>query len=117
MEVVESYFSRLDYFDTSSSYYSIMFAATTIFFAAFIVWFVGANGFAPPVPQVETLRKSWQELSNNSLKKSWDGLAPPFNHQSKRTADDWQQEQENVTHFCFLVHGHRGLSKVRLLLS
>ena len=36
-------------------------------------------------------------------------MAPPFT--IEHSNEDWNHEQEDVVHFCFLVHGHRGLSK------
>lgn len=100
-----------------SSYYSysnVMIAATTIALAFFLLWFVGANGFASLLnkQEVKSLRKSLED-HNNSIKRGWQDLAPPFNQQSSHETDEWKHEQEDVTHFCFLVHGHRGYSKVR----
>jgi len=94
-----------------------MIAATTIFLAFLLIYLVGADGFASilnrrKVMSTTSLRKGWEELSNNnSLKKGWEDLAPPFNQQ-RGTNDEWKHDREDVTHFCFLVHGHRGYSKV-----
>lgn len=106
-----------DYFTiTFFSYSNVMIAATTIVLAFLLIWLVGAKGFASLVnkQEVESIRKSLEALSNdNSIKRGWKDLAPPFNQQSSHTEKDWKHEQEDVTHFCFLVHGHRGYSKVR----
>ena len=85
-------------------------AVTTIFLAYLLVWAVGANGFL----QKQTPRVV--STSADALRKEWNGLAPPFNHEQSTHDDDdmdaWKDKQEDVTHFCFLVHGHRGYSKV-----
>jgi hypothetical protein len=44
----------------------------------------------------------------------WEGLAPPFRLKSDvETEDDdlLPDMDADITHFCFLIHGHRGLSK------
>lgn len=55
--------------------------------------------------------------SSSSLDNSfrwWEELAPPFRLKSNDTEqdDDLLPDMDaNITHFCFLIHGHRGLSK------
>jgi hypothetical protein len=43
----------------------------------------------------------------------WDDLSPPFAVvvDAEEVLLDDQDEAPHVTHFCFLIHGHRGLSK------
>jgi hypothetical protein len=91
----------------SLDYIHVIMTITTLFFAYFLVWAAGANGFVnQQMPRVVS--------TSALLRKEWDDLAPPFNR-GQSSDDDckdaWEDKQEDVTHFCFLVHGHRGYSK------
>lgn len=92
----------------SLDYIHVIMTITTLFFAYFLVWAAGANGFVnQQMPRVVS--------TSALLRKEWDDLAPPFNRGQSSDVDckdEWEDKQENVTHFCFLVHGHRGYSKV-----
>lgn len=102
--LLEAIIPVADYF----SFQTIMIATTTILLASLLVYLVGGFANNPDV----SLQKSWENLSSNSsLKKSWQDLAPPFNQESP-SQEEWNHTDQDVTHFCFLVHGHRGLSKV-----
>ena len=108
---IEAIYSSLSLSSLDS--YHIMIAATTISLAFLLVYFFGAEGFSSflgkqNLPQV---------VSTTSLQRRWEDLAPPFNvdRSTSEFQDAWEHEQEDVVHFCFLVHGHRGLSKVCFL--
>jgi hypothetical protein len=80
--------------------FAIMITSTALL-AFLVVWFVGADGFAAFFRRVKA-----PVLQSNSW---WDDLAPPF--AIEHPNDEWNHDQLDVVHFCFLVHGHRGLSK------
>lgn len=82
--------------------YSLAIMMTTTALLAFVlIWFVGADGFTTFLQRLKV-----PAMTSNSW---WDDLAPPFT--IEHSNEDWNHEQEDVVHFCFLVHGHRGLSR------
>lgn len=65
---------------------------------------------APPASTVSTNAKPKPSSLDNSLRGSiqwWEDLAPPFHDAS----EDYVDLDAEVTHFLFLLHGHRGFSK------
>ena len=87
-----------------------MMTATIALLVLALLCFVGAgDGFRSYFSR----QKLPRAISGNSM-QWWDDLAPPFAmEQTQEEKSDWTHQNQDVTHFCFLVHGHRGLSKVR----
>jgi hypothetical protein len=84
------------------SFENMMLMTSTALLAFLLVWFVGADGFASFFRGVKA-----PVVQSNSW---WDDLAPPFSMEHPHDGE-WNHERQDVVHFCFLVHGHRGLSK------
>lgn len=86
----------------------------------YLLWIVSLS-IATVSSNVDAFRSMLQRqfklpalVSSRLIPKSmefWDDLSPPFAVVNAEEVLDDEDEPPHVTHFCFLIHGHRGLSK------
>jgi hypothetical protein len=71
-----------------------------------------SNKWAPSTMMMMKMRGDSMSSSTASS-DFWDDLVPPFPVLEEEDHYDDDYDSNRITHFCFLIHGHRGRYRIR----